>query len=289
MISKAETMKYPKFTIITPSYNQAFFLEQTILSVIEQNYPNLEYIIIDGGSYDSSLDIIRKYEKNIYFYISEKDSGQANAINKGLRKASGEIIGWLNSDDLLEKDALFKVAKSYINNRTDFIYGNGFVFYQNFPWLKKAIKPGLITSEQLTYSDPLLQPSVFWSRKVVDEVGYLDENLKYVLDWDFFIRIGKKFKLYYLDAYLSSYRFHSDHKTGKGGIERSQEVVNLIHKYASEEWKTIYSALYLEHGENIVKVKKKLKGYTWLFFYFYAHDIFNQYDLYKVKTAISML
>ena len=106
-------MKYPKITIITPSFNQGNYLEQTIDSVLSQNYSNLEYIIIDGGSADNSVDIIKKYEKHLAYWVSEKDKGQTNAINKGLKIATGDIVNWLNSDDYYEPDALHKVADAF--------------------------------------------------------------------------------------------------------------------------------------------------------------------------------
>src|SRR5437763_884238 len=110
-------MTFPKITVITPSYNQGKFLEETIVSVISQGYPNLEYMLIDGGSTDNSIDIIKKYRTYFSYWISEKDSGQSEAINKGLKKATGEIISWLNSDDLYTAGCLQHVAEHFAKHR----------------------------------------------------------------------------------------------------------------------------------------------------------------------------
>src|SRR6185295_10169303 len=116
-------MSLPRISIVTPSYNQGQYLEQTIRSVLTQDYPNLEYIIIDGGSTDDSVQIIRKYESRISSWVSEPDSGQSEALEKGFALATGEIAAWINSDDFYEKDALYKVARAYMDEGFDFFCG----------------------------------------------------------------------------------------------------------------------------------------------------------------------
>ena len=129
---RATEKNWPKISIITPSYNQGEFLERTILSVIEQNYPNLEYIIIDGGSTDGSVDIIQKYADKLAYWISEKDNGQTHAINKGFKKATGEIVAWLNSDDELCEGALMAVASVFMeHDEADFVFGNQYSIDSN--------------------------------------------------------------------------------------------------------------------------------------------------------------
>ena len=114
---------FPKISIVTPSFNQAEFIEETILSVLNQKYPNLEYIIIDGGSSDGTIDIIKKYEDKIAYWISEKDDGQSYAINKGLQRSTGEIISWLNSDDIFSNNALYTIASAFKKFQSPLIVG----------------------------------------------------------------------------------------------------------------------------------------------------------------------
>jgi glycosyltransferase involved in cell wall biosynthesis len=232
-------------SIITPSYNQAAYLEQTIQSVINQNYSAIEYIIIDGGSTDCSVDVIKKYEANISYWVSEKDKGQSDAINKGLKLATGDIVCWLNSDDLFEPNTLNTIAKFFNEHaEAQFVYGDGVIFYENGKKQCSYCKPGKVDHEVLSRCDPLQQPSTFWRRKIHDEIGFIDESLYYTMDWDFFMRIALRYEMNYLPVSFSRYRIHDAHKTGVGGERRSKEILLLVEKYGTQEWADIFRKVY---------------------------------------------
>jgi len=210
----------PRITIITPSYNQGNFIEQTINSVLSQNYPDLEYIVMDGGSTDSTLEMLEKYDSRL-FWISERDRGQSHAINKGLRMATGEIIAFLNSDDLYEPGALLKVGKFFaahpaacwLTGKCRTIGPNGkeirkaITLYKNV-WLKTKSYPVLLVLNYIS------QPATFWRRKVIDSVGEFDESIRYAMDYDYSLRVGRSFKLWVLNEYLASFRVHPNSKAG---------------------------------------------------------------------------
>ncbi|EAY30073.1 glycosyltransferase family 2 protein [Microscilla marina] len=210
--------EFPKITIITPSYNQGHFIEQTILSVVEQQYPNLEYFIIDGGSTDNTVDIIKKYEEHITYWVSEKDKGQSHAINKGLDKASGQIINWLNSDDYYEPHALFKVATAF--NRGEHVKvvcGRSRLF--------KGQKTVKYSNGTDVYTDNLAktigwaridQPETFFKAEVVKKMGLLDNRLHYLMDRDWWIKYLLLFGLQgvvKIPDILVNFRLHEDSKT----------------------------------------------------------------------------
>ena len=229
-----EDRSWPKISIITPSYNQAEFLEGTILSVLNQNYPNLEYIIIDGGSTDGSIEIIKKYEKYITYWVSESDKGQSDAINRGFKMARGEILAWLNSDDTYLPGALGKAVEffsthSYIGmvyGKTYFINERGDVI-GNYPTES-------FNYNELARSNFFAQPAVFFRREVYFAVGGLDLNLHYTMDYDLWVRIAKKHRVEYLPVFLSTYRLHMESKTVSDDIRSlraSEECLRTVMKY----------------------------------------------------------
>ena len=223
-------MNYPKISIITPSYNQAQYLEDTILSVLGQFYPNLEYMIYDGESTDGSVEIIKKYENNLFYWESKKDKGQSDAINKGFAKSTGDILMWLNSDDILMPNTLYFIANQFLEKGDGIYYGNCIHFEEVSSGVnsfgsnvKRQFK-----IEPLEISDPIIQPSTFWSRKVWVENGKLDEDLHYGFDWEWFLRAKSKgISFHVINKTLSLYRIHERHKTSNGGEKRKQELLKI--------------------------------------------------------------
>ncbi len=205
----------PKISIVVPSYNQGQFLEDTLLSIIEQGYSDLEIIVIDGGSNDGSVDIIKKLEKHIYYWVSECDQGQAHAINKGFDKASGDILAWLNSDDLLLKNSLFIIANSFKNNPdVDVFYGHRVLCDEGGLDVGKWVC-GKHSSLSTGYADFIPQETMFWQRDIWNKVGSsLDDSFQFALDWDLimrFIRADAKMKR--LPFFLGAFRLHDQQKT----------------------------------------------------------------------------
>jgi glycosyltransferase involved in cell wall biosynthesis len=187
---------YPRISIITPSYNQGHFIEETIRSVVSQGYPNLEYIIIDGGSTDNTVEIIKKYESQITYWVSEPDRGQTHAINKGLAIATGDILAYINSDDYYRPNALFKVAEYFSNHpETDLLHGR--CCYVNEQGEKIGEQFGNIqTLEEILnlwgvwwQRRQFVQPEVFWTRRITEAIGLFNEDLYYVMDYDYWERI----------------------------------------------------------------------------------------------------
>ncbi|MGC3947709.1 MAG: glycosyltransferase family 2 protein [Chryseolinea sp.] len=222
----------PRITVITPSYNQGAFLEQTILSVLGQNYPNLEYFIFDGGSTDNSVEIIKKYQNRLAFWISEKDGGQAQAINRGFSMATGDIIGWLNSDDLYMPGVLEKIASCFTSTEEKVVFGNCINFWEGKP---SSVSGSNVSrwhkTLDLSLVDYIIQPSSFWSRSTLEKVGPLNESYTYVFDWEWFLRaklLGVS--LIPIDSIISMYRFHQNHKSGSGGARRLQEILEIYAK-----------------------------------------------------------
>lgn len=209
-----------RISLITPSYNQAEFLEQTIQSVLAQNYPNLQYCIIDGGSTDGSDAIINRYRDQLDFAIIEPDDGQTQAINKGLARADGDIVGWLCSDDLLLPGALHTVGQHFANNpQSTWVAGGCRMVHPDGSFAEDNLPVGTFTLEGILLRTPentfnLPQPGVFWKRSLHDALGLLDESLHYCMDFEFWLRlIHAGHKPVVLDATLADYRLHASSKT----------------------------------------------------------------------------
>ena len=204
----------PLVTIVTPSYNQARFLEDTIRSVLSQDYPHIEYIIVDGGSTDGSVDIIRKYEDRLAWWVSEPDRGQAHAINKGFARARGEIWAWINSDDIYTPHAVREaVAFLEAHPEVGMVYGDALYIDEENRVL------GRFPSAQTDYRKLLRgfvhipQATAFFRADLVREVGFLNENLYYAFDYDLWIRLARRAALRYVPRHWAYFRIHLDSKT----------------------------------------------------------------------------
>jgi glycosyltransferase involved in cell wall biosynthesis len=224
-----ECASWPKISVITPSFNQGKFIEETIRSVLLQNYPNLEFIVIDGGSQDETLSIIRKYSPWITCWISEPDSGQTEAINKGFRIATGDLMGWLNSDDTYTPGALWRVARYFReHSETNLVYGEAWVVNE----IGFRLRPCRYIKEtfskyELLNTDPIVQPATFWTRQLWLSIGELDTRFTWGFDWEYFIRANQQTAMCYIPEYLANIRWHSQNKTFTGGAARHAELARI--------------------------------------------------------------
>jgi glycosyltransferase involved in cell wall biosynthesis len=227
--------KNPLISIVTPSFNQADFLEQTILSVLNQTYTHFEYIVIDGGSTDESTNIIRKYEKYLAYWCSKIDRGQTEAINKGFVKASGDVLCWLNSDDLYRPETLETVAEAFAQFDEDVMYGDyTLITSRGYPFLKRKEIP--FNRNLLLYGVNFIgQPSSFMRRRVFDQFGPLDTSLAYAMDYEFWLRIafqGATFR--HVKKCLSFYRYHLDSKTVKASHKFAAEMMQVRRRFTQK-------------------------------------------------------
>jgi len=262
-ITMADGSPWPKISLVTPSFNQAEFIEETIRSVIMQGYPNLEYIIIDGGSTDGSIEIIKKYEEHLAYWVSEPDQGQAHAINKGFRISTGDIIGWINSDDFYHPQTFNKVARFFIENKEEFIYGMTHYIDENSNVIGTFnSKPLPNNYRKYTYwrAWNVPQPSVFFRKVIFDKYGYLDENLNYSLDYEFFLRISQSTHLYYYPELLSYFRKHIKSKSGvwknnkKFFFKENQKINKKFNKFPQLIfWELLFDQFFFYPIEKIVK------------------------------------
>jgi len=221
----------PLISIVTPSYNQAQFIRVTIDSVLSQDYPNLEYFVIDGGSTDGTIEILKSYGKKIK-WVSEKDDGQADAINKGLRMAKGEVLAYLNSDDIYLPGALLKVGKYYQKTKADWLTGDCYVIDEEGKlsknnWLISGYKRFLMmlySPLTLRIADSMLpQPSTFWSRKAYEKIGEFNAKYHYVMDYDYWLRLAKYYSPHDLKVPLSGFRAQENSKSETGRVKLMAE------------------------------------------------------------------
>ncbi len=226
-------MLLPKISIVTPTLNQGKYIERTIRSVLDQQYPNLEYIVIDGGSTDDTIAILRKHATQLK-WISEKDRGQADAINKGLKMATGDIVAYLNSDDIYEHGTLNRIARHFAQHpETQWVTGKCRIINEEGREIRKAITAykncllSMYSHSLLLVTNPISQPSTFWRRDLLDTIGFFNEDEHIVMDYEFWLRVGNRHNLAILDDYLACFRVYAETKTSslfQKGFRRELEL-----------------------------------------------------------------
>jgi glycosyltransferase involved in cell wall biosynthesis len=235
----------PVITILTPSYNQGRFIEETIISIKNQTYPFIEHIIIDGNSSDNTIDVIKSHEKDYNLtWISEKDDGQAEAIEKGLLRAKGSILTWINSDDYyLSNTAIEKIMNVFIVNQDiDILTGTGIYIDEKGSFLDKIeTDKKYLSLLYMKRADFILQPSTFFRKKTIENIA-INKKCTYVFDWLLFLNMLENgFKISWIDDFISAYRIHSTHKTGDDNSRRRLEIALLMKRnYGKKSISTMY-------------------------------------------------
>ncbi len=242
-------MSLPKVSIVTPSFNQAPFLEATILSVLSQDYPNLEYIIMDGGSTDGSVEIIKKYQDRLAFWVSEPDKGQTDAINKGFSRASGDILAWLNSDDTYEPGAVRKaVAALDVHRVASMVYGDAnFINTEGevigrFPAAQtdhRRLRQGYVH---------IPQQAAFFRAKYWHQVAPLDNNFFFAMDYDLWIRLSALAPLMYVPEVWANFRMHGDAKSIAADDRCWPEMLKVHGRLGG----SLFSIIYLKYMARII-------------------------------------
>jgi glycosyltransferase involved in cell wall biosynthesis len=250
-----------RISIITPSYDQAQFIERTIVSVLDQQGDfDLEYYVLDGGSNDGTQDILRRYNGRLT-WTSVPDKGQADALNKGLRAATGSIVGWLNSDDILMPGALAKVVAAFsLNPAADWVHGRcGIIDIYDRPirrWISayKNFRARRHSFDNLLTENYVAQMTTFWRRSVHDEIGYLDESLTLAFDYEFWLRLARRSAPVYLEEKIACFRWYENSKSGANYTRQFAEVEEIVARHAPARC-------------HFVMLRKRVKSAAILFLY----------------------
>lgn len=222
----------PKISVVVPSFNQGHFIAATLKSIVDQDYPNLQLIVVDGGSKDETVAVIKQYERHIDWWVSEPDSGQTAAINKGFARSSGEIMAWINSDDLAAPGSLFRVADWFATHpETDVVYGDRILIDENGDEVSRWILPPH-SRRVLDWADFIPQETLYWRRSAWNLVGaQLDESFRFAMDWDFLLRLSsKQVSFEHLPFFLGMFRVHQNQKTSSQMTSVGQQEMQILRR-----------------------------------------------------------
>lgn len=257
-ILKSRSSHLTTVSIVTPSFNQARFLEQTLRSVLEQDHPPLEYFVIDGGSTDSSVEIIKKYADRLTGWVSEKDQGQADAINKGLRRARGEIVAWLNSDDYYLPGVLARAVQVFEQNpQAGLVYGNVLSVDENSKTFNLQTFAPFNLVDLMAFQI-ISQPAVFFRRSVLEQVGWLDPSYHMLLDHQLWLRMARMAPMVYIPETFAAARYHAAAKNLANTPDFGREAFRLVDwMKASPE----FSPVFEQHQTRILGGANRLDAF----------------------------
>ncbi|MCG9881498.1 MAG: glycosyltransferase [Bacteroidia bacterium] len=251
-------MSQPLVSIITPSYNQGVWLEETILSVLNQTYPNIEYIIIDGGSSDNSKEIIEKYSDKLAYWQCKKDGGQANALNIGYQKAKGDIIAYLNADDLLDPKAVETIIHAYeVNQEFSIYYGKCKTIDSDGNLIEEGNGTQVYFSELASHGmlPYMYQPACFFNRAYLNRDTFVDESLNYAFDYELILFLASSKTILFLNRDVASYRVHTQSKSYLYKIDAYKEKLKIQEKYDTKNFfKVKWNRLKLAIAEKTGKI-----------------------------------
>ncbi len=231
---KINNNKFPKISVVVPSFNQGQFLEYCLNSIISQGYPNLELIVMDGGSTDNSVEILNKYNKNITYWVSENDKGQSDAVNRGLAIATGSIIGWLNSDDIYLNNCLYSAIEFFKDNPNCGIVFSNYYFIDEESKIIRRRKEIPFNYGIYLWTNGCYHANCagFFRSSVFNKIGYLDETLDYGMDYEFYLRASQQgIDIKHSNSYWAGYRFHKSSKSISSSDLQEEESNKIVMRY----------------------------------------------------------